>query len=306
MTQPLISIVTPCLNRLAFVRAAVESVLAQDYPNFEHIVMDGGSTDGTLDILKEYPHLRVVSEPDQGMYDAINKGLRLAHGEIAAWLNTDDVYPPGAFAAAAGVFEACPDAQAISGGAETFILTADGPRVLGTERPIDGVDFWRRIVNSPVPNGWFFKMSLFETVGYFNPNFRIVADRELIIRIALAGIRPVPVERVLYRYYQHKGSATFHLEDSRHPVYGARRMASSREEIHLMEEFLSRPDLPPAVRRVMRQANSQYAYRLAATALYHHRWDLVREGVQAGVRRDLFFPLAFARFSLRRLLRRKP
>jgi glycosyltransferase involved in cell wall biosynthesis len=306
MTQPLISIVTPCLNRLAFVRAAVESVLAQGYPNFEHIVMDGGSTDGTLDILKEYPHLRVVSEPDWGMYDAINKGLGLAHGEIAAWLNTDDVYPPGAFTAAAETFEAHPEAQAISGGAETFELTADGPRVLGTERPIDGVDFWRRIVNSPVPNGWFFKMSLFEIVGYFNPNFRIVADRELIIRIALAGIRPLPVEQALYRYYQHEGSATFHLEDSRHPVYGVRRMASSREEIRLMEGFLSHPDLPPAVRRVMKQANSQYAYRLTATAMYHRRWDLVREGMQAGFRRNPFFPLAFARFALRRLLGRTP
>jgi hypothetical protein len=73
-----------------------------------------------------------------------------------------------------------------------------------------------------------------------------------------------------------------------------------------MEGFLSRPDLPPAVRRVMRQANNQYAYRLAATALYHRRWDLVLEGLQAGFRRDPFFPLAFARFALPRLLRRMP
>jgi GT2 family glycosyltransferase len=294
------------MNRADFVREAIESVLMQNYPNYEHIIVDGGSTDGTLDILRSYPHLKVVSEPDEGMYDAINKGLKLAHGEITAWLNTDDIYPPGAFAAAAETFEAYPKAQAISGGAEIFELTADGPRVLGTERPIDGVDFWRRIVNSPVPNGWFFKTSLFEIVGYFNPIFRIVADRELIIRIALAGIRPVPVERALYRYCQHEGSATFHLEDSRHPVYGARRMTSSREEIRLMEGFLSRPDLPPAVRRVMRQANNQYAYRLAATALYHRRWDLVLEGLQAGFRRDPFFPLAFARFALPRLLRRMP
>ncbi len=83
--QPLISIITPCLNRAEFIAEAVESVLSQDYPNVEHIIMDGGSTDGTLEVLKRYPHLRVVSEPDEGMYTAINKDWISLKGRLLAY-----------------------------------------------------------------------------------------------------------------------------------------------------------------------------------------------------------------------------
>ena len=95
---PKVSIITPSYNRAGMIETAIQSVLSQNYPEVEHIIMDGGSTDGTLEVLKKYPHLRVVSEPDQGMYDALNKGLNLAHGEIIGFLNTDDFYAPGVFA----------------------------------------------------------------------------------------------------------------------------------------------------------------------------------------------------------------
>lgn len=93
--KPLISIVTPSLNQARFIRETIESVLNQDYPEYEHIVMDGGSTDGTIDLLKEYKHLKVVSEKDRGQADAINKGFRLAKGDILAYLNADDTLLPG-------------------------------------------------------------------------------------------------------------------------------------------------------------------------------------------------------------------
>jgi glycosyltransferase involved in cell wall biosynthesis len=93
---PRISIITPSYNQAQFITETIESVVAQNYPNLEHIVVDGGSSDGTLEILSRYPHLKVISEPDQGQADAINKGFRLATGSIWGFLNSDDTYMPGA------------------------------------------------------------------------------------------------------------------------------------------------------------------------------------------------------------------
>ena len=92
---PRISIITPSFNQGKFIAATIESVLAQNYPNLEHIIVDGGSTDKTLEMLGNYPHLKVISEPDRGQADAINKGFRHATGEIWAFLNSDDTYLPG-------------------------------------------------------------------------------------------------------------------------------------------------------------------------------------------------------------------
>jgi glycosyltransferase involved in cell wall biosynthesis len=99
--KPRISIVTPSFNQGRFIAETIESVMAQDYPNLEHIVMDGCSADGTLDVLKKYPHLRVISEPDRGQADAINKGFQLATGNIWGFLNSDDTLYPGALNAVA-------------------------------------------------------------------------------------------------------------------------------------------------------------------------------------------------------------
>lgn len=97
---PLVSIITPSYNQGAFIRETIETVLNQDYPNIELIVVDGGSTDQTLAILNQYGHFgerfRFISEPDRGQSHAINKGLSMANGEIIGWLNSDDIYQPGA------------------------------------------------------------------------------------------------------------------------------------------------------------------------------------------------------------------
>lgn len=93
---PRITIVTPSYNQGKFIAETIDSVVVQNYPNLEHIVMDGGSTDDTLEILKRYPHLKIVSAPDRGQADAINKGFALATGDIGAFLNSDDTFLPGA------------------------------------------------------------------------------------------------------------------------------------------------------------------------------------------------------------------
>src|SRR5947208_15314600 len=101
---PKISVVTPTFNGIATLRETIESVLAQDYKNWEHIVIDGGSTDGTLDLLRHYPHLQWVSEPDKGHYHAMNKGIDRAAGDVIAMLNSDDRYRNGALTKVAAAF----------------------------------------------------------------------------------------------------------------------------------------------------------------------------------------------------------
>ena len=102
------SVITTSFNQGKYINDNIKSVIAQNYPNFEHIVIDGGSTDETVSILKSYPHLNWVSEPDQGQADALNKGFAKATGDIIAWLNSDDWYAPGAFHTVAKEIEEYP------------------------------------------------------------------------------------------------------------------------------------------------------------------------------------------------------
>ena len=94
---PKISVVTPSFNQGRFIEDCIKSVLDQNYPNFEHIIVDNCSTDGTLEVLKKYPHLKWIFETDKGQSDAINKGFRRSTGDIVAWLNSDDFYCENVF-----------------------------------------------------------------------------------------------------------------------------------------------------------------------------------------------------------------
>ena len=118
--SPKISVVTPCLNGARHVGEAIESVLLQGYSNTQHIVADGGSTDGTLQILSRYSHLKVLSSPDHGMYDALNRALEVAQGDLIGVLNSDDCYADGVFGP---VIESFRDENimAVAGEAVTFL-----------------------------------------------------------------------------------------------------------------------------------------------------------------------------------------
>ncbi len=100
----LISVITPSYNAADYIEEAIESVLNQSYKFYEHIIVDGGSTDGTLDILKKYPHLKWISEPDNGQSDAMNKGFTYSKGDIIVYLNADDYFDPDAFLAVINSF----------------------------------------------------------------------------------------------------------------------------------------------------------------------------------------------------------
>ncbi len=299
---PFISVLTPVYNRADFIRQAVESVLAQNYPAFEHIVVDGGSTDGTLDILAEYPHLRVISEPDRGLYDALNKGLALAGGEWIAWLNSDDIFTPLAFQRVAQALAEQREAAAVSGAVGYFSEDTANPD-FRTVPPVCVGDYWERMAENPATNGWFFRAELLRELGGFDASYRFVADRHLFIRLAARRVQPLCVPEVLYRYRQHSGSFTISAQDSRDVTRGLQRIRVLQEDRRMLLGFLSRKDFPRELHRTLRRANDVRAYRLTATALYHRRWRDAWDGVRQGWGRNPLWPLAFLRGLWTRLRR---
>lgn len=210
-----LSIITPCLNRVQNVEASIQSVLKQGYPHVEHVVIDGGSTDGTLEILSKYPHLKMISEPDRGMYDALNKGLQLASGEIIGFLNTDDLYADAVFHP---VMECFRDAtvDAVSGKAQIFKEEGGELRtILDLSPPHPARLVETAITGSTIFNAWFYRKSCIKQAGGFDPRYRISGDADLILRLGLRRINCVVLETIHYLYRQHEGSLTFDINSDK-------------------------------------------------------------------------------------------
>jgi glycosyltransferase involved in cell wall biosynthesis len=184
--RPLFSIVTPTLNRRELLEWTLRSIRGQSYPDLEHVVVDGGSTDGTLALLAEfegtYP-LRWISEPDGGMYNAINKGLRMASGDILAYLNSDDLYFPWTVETVVDAFGTHPDADFVVGDA-LKIDDATGRQDFYWTIPFN-LDHIRRVGFLAQPTV-FMRRAAFESEGPFDESLRYVADCEYWMR---AGVR---------------------------------------------------------------------------------------------------------------------
>lgn len=206
MTVPKFSIVTPAYNSGNYIEATIRSIAEQDYPAIEHIVIDGGSNDGTLDILERYPHLQWISERDRGQSDAINKGFARVSGDIIAWQNADDLYLPGAFAAVAEVFATHPEVDVVYGNYQT-IDTAGRVICDVTARPWNQWAFAHgRFV--PMQPATFWRRRLNEAVGALDTNLNYCMDVDFFSRAARQGFAFVKLDRCLGQFRIHAESKT--------------------------------------------------------------------------------------------------
>ncbi|MEW6401819.1 MAG: glycosyltransferase family 2 protein [Chloroflexota bacterium] len=184
MTAPLVSIITPSFNQARFFESTIQSVLEQDYPRIEYIIVDGGSTDGSLDIIQKYLNRITwwISEKDKGQTDALNKGFARAKGDILAWLNSDDTYNPGAVSAAVKVLTEHPEVGVVY--SDCNYIDEDG-RVFG-QFPAAQTDY-RRLRQGYVhipQQTMFFRAKHWRELGPLDPSFYFAMDYDLWTRIA--------------------------------------------------------------------------------------------------------------------------
>jgi glycosyltransferase involved in cell wall biosynthesis len=180
---PRLSIVTPSFNQAAYLERTILSVLNQNYPNLQYIIVDGGSTDGSVEVIRKYEKYLAywVSERDQGQGDAIDKGMRAADGEIVAWQNSDDVYVPDAFRTVGKIFEGRPDADLVFGNMY-LIDERDGVRRDVRHVPVN--HFALRYLTCCLSNqAAFWRRALMERCGGLDRGLRYCMDFELWLRM---------------------------------------------------------------------------------------------------------------------------
>ncbi|MCX5829825.1 MAG: glycosyltransferase family 2 protein [Deltaproteobacteria bacterium] len=178
-----VSIVTPSLNHGAYIRAAIDSVLAQDYPMVEYTVLDGGSTDDTLDILRDYSgRIGWICEPDQGLYDAVNKGWHNAKGDYLGYLNADDVLYPGAISTLVGELNAHPESALAYGG--SVRLSEQGIPVDHLRAGLTDYDRLIRHGNNIFTGAMLVRRSALKNIGFFDTAYKYAADYDFCIKVA--------------------------------------------------------------------------------------------------------------------------
>jgi glycosyltransferase involved in cell wall biosynthesis len=214
-TRPPITLITVVYNGKEHLLEAMRGVWAQTYPHVEYIVVDGGSTDGTVELIRGH-EARIhqwVSEPDGGLYDAMNKGVAMATGQVVAFTNADDALLPTTCETIARIFEAHPEVGFVCGAIDVVDTAGN---LVGRTTPLRGERLTARMYHeTPFPHpGVFARRQLFQDLGGFDTRYRLCADWELMLRWLEGGVRNIQTDEVLARFRSGGRSASYaaHLE----------------------------------------------------------------------------------------------
>jgi len=278
-----ISIITPSFNQGKYIEQTINSILDQNYPNLEYIIIDGGSTDNSIEIIKKYEKYLTywISEPDNGQSDAINKGIKIAKGDIVNWLNSDDYYERDTFKIISENFQD-PVVKVVCGKSRLF-------NEKGTVRNSQGTDWYQD--NFEKTMGWaridqpetFFRKSAFDKVGYLNPSLHYLMDREWWIRYLLffgmEGI--VDLEETLVNFRLHSTSKTVLTGKEFQKEHDAIFFAlADAFDLHKEKEMIvkyfkiasgySTPEWPEMERQLIKRVINYY-FLLRGNELYYKR-----------------------------------
>lgn len=235
----LISIVTATLDRRHFLEAAIKSVATQGLENIEHIIIDGQSKDGTLEMLDNFPHLKIISEQDKNLYDAWNKGIALAKGRFILILNSDDQLANGALEELRKLTRGHPYADLISGPVELERDLLDAPSTVHIIDDKRMLKLREQDIGPGIPltNGRIISRRLFDRVGLFDTRYPIISDRQFFLRVLLEKPNNIITQTPLYRYHVHAGSLTLndqapsfnHIQECQDAALDGMRLNQSSE-----------------------------------------------------------------------------
>ncbi|MEJ5961331.1 glycosyltransferase family 2 protein [Pedobacter immunditicola] len=211
MKSPKISIVSPSFNQGQFIEDAILSVLNQQYENFEHIIIDGGSTDNTIDILMKYPHLIWISEKDEGQSDAINKGFNRATGDIIGWLNTDDYYLEGSFRKIAENFKLY-ECDIVYGDVQFVDKNKKFTRKGMSRIPIKWLIFFHCYIHSAA---FFFKREVLDKGIRIDPKIHITMDKDFFANIFYTGFKFKYIHETLTSFRWHENNKSLDTKEVR-------------------------------------------------------------------------------------------
>ncbi|MEM7133555.1 MAG: glycosyltransferase family 2 protein [Chloroflexota bacterium] len=216
-TWPRVTVVTPSFNQADYLEETIRSVLLQGYPNLEYIIIDGGSTDGSVDIIKHYEsHLAYwVSEPDSGQANAINKGWQRATGEYMTWLNSDDLLLPGSLFTTVSALVANKELDIVYGNAQfidsnSVMLPPPYDTMYGKPWSLSQmiVGWW-----NPAPQqGFLMRRELLDKIGYLDESYHFTMDFEYWVRIAVAGGQGQWIKKLIASFRQHPDAKTSNMQ----------------------------------------------------------------------------------------------
>lgn len=250
-----VSIVTTSYNQANFIGRTIRSVNEQNYPDIEHIIIDGGSTDGTIEILKKYDYLTWVSEPDKGQSDALNKGLKMAKGDIIGMLNSDDLYKPGVIPLVVKEFQNDPDLDLIYGDCDYI---DENDKVLFTYKAPE-FNFKKLITcgyNYIPPMSTFFRKRVLDIIGLVDPALEYAMDHDFFIRAGLkCNIKKVDSALGRFRMYEASKTGTNILKMRRESYeiskkYGGGKYPSLYLNWVWALVFLSNPKIVTMLRKI--------------------------------------------------------